>query len=481
MYDILRLWDTQESHLLRNEDSKVAHITLVAGKKQTKVEARYSRSFDYLPYKTVCMPLDLEPSSSAAAKADCSLDVSATPMKITDLDYDALSLLSALVAPSDVNSWRLVCRTLGHAAHPYRFRRLALRDPGQLRDACASVAQTPGCAQHILYLTMGNGCFGSPNEPGDPNIRDALTLRIAELMYSTVNLVSLTMKAAESFLADNSALVAAVAACSRLETLVLNQRHWDYDYLSHGTALLFAALHAPLRSLELGKLAGDEFPVHVLVLLQHFVPTLETLDLDFVEIGPWREDRPAPVFSYVTELVMRTASVHTQTLERAFPALHELSLEFKDAHFDPLIPTFHADNLLNAPAHWKDLALLSGDIGGLWTLQLRNVEIDLLVIHGYAHDEEKMEARRAVLRGVRPHMLHVWVCADTEGETMLAHDLPEHATSVRILDLNITYRTGPWGEIYDAQGIMTFLVRTSALVRHAPDGHHLILRPAQHA
>jgi hypothetical protein len=423
---------------------------------------------------TATSPLDLEPSSSAA-KADRSLDVSAAPMKITDLDYDALSVLSALVAPSDVNSWRLVCRTLGQAAHPYRFRRLALRDPGQLRNACASVAQAPGCAQHILYLTMGNGCFGSPNEPGDPEMRDALTPRIADLLFATVNLVSLTAEAAESFLADNPALVAAVAGCSHLETLVLKQRHWDYDYLSHGTALLFAALHAPLRSLELGKLAGDEFPVHVLVLLQHFVPTLETLDLDFVEIGPWREDRPAPVFSYVTELVMRTASIHTQTLERAFPALRDLSLEFKDAHLDPLIPTFHADNLLNASAHWKDLDVLSGDIGGLWTLALRDVEINLLVIHGYAHDEEEMEARRVVLRDVRPYILHVWVCADTEGETMLAHDLPGYARSARILDLNITYRIGPWPEtpVYDAQGIMTFLVRTSALVRHAPHGRHL--------
>jgi hypothetical protein len=430
---------------------------------------------------TATSPLDLEPPSSADAKTARSLDVSAAPMKITDLGYDALSLLSAAVAPSDVNSWRLVCRTLGHAAHPYRFRRLALRDPSQLRDACASVANTPGCAQHILYLTMGNGCCGSPNEPGDPEIRDAPILRIAELMYTTVNLVSLTMEAAESFLANNSALVATVAACSRLETLVLNQH---YGYLSHGTALLFAELHAPLRSLELGKLAGEEFPVHVLVLLQHFAPTLETLDLDFVEIGPWREDRPAPVFSYVTELVMRIASVHTQTLERAFPALHELSLQLKDEYSPtPLIPTYHADNLINASAHWKDLALLSGDIGGLWTLTLRDVEVDLLVIHGHAHDEDEMEARRAVLRGVRPHMLHVWVCADTEGETMLAHDLPEHATSVRILDLNVIYRMPPWGEtfIYSPRRLMTFLVRTSALMRHAPDGHHLTLRPAQHA
>jgi hypothetical protein len=388
-------------------------------------------------------------------------------MNITRLNQDVLSLLSALIAPSDVNSWRLVCRTLGHAAHPYRFCRLTLRDPSQLRDACASVAKTPGCAKHILYLAMGNGCFGSPDEPVDDHVRGALTPHIADLLYATTNLVSFAMDAAETFLVDNLALVAAMAACSRLETLVLEQRR-RLGFLSHGTVALFAALRAPLRSLELSRLDSDHFPVHVLALLQHAAPTLETLTLDMVEIGPWREDSPAPVFPYVTELVMRIASVHTQTLEAAFPALRELSIEFMDLFSNQLLPVYQ-----NAPSHWnsRHLASLSGDIGGLYTLGLRDVEVDLLSIHRHARDKYERQARREVLRGVRPHILHVWVCADIEGKDMLAHDLPECATSLRILDFNVTYRRVRQSEriLFDAEATLSFLVRISAFVRPAPN------------
>jgi hypothetical protein len=394
-------------------------------------------------------------------------------MKITELDHDALSLLSALVAPNDVGSWRLACRTLGEAAHPYRFRRLVLRTPTQLRDVCESVVKTPDCARHILYLTMGNGCLGSPSNWGDRDFRDSLIPHIADLMRAAVNLVSLTMESAESFLANSPTLVAAVTVCSRLETLVLEQHHWEYEDLSHGTAALFAALRAPLRVLKLSSINNGEFPVHIFTLLQHVTPTLESLDMNLVEIEPWSEQGPAPVFPRVTTLYLRYASAHVQTLEAAFPMLRELMLELDNG----LDPYMYAENTAYMLAHWKHLAILSGGIGSLWTLALRDVEVDLLMMNDYARDEEGMEARRAVLRGVRPHMLHVCVCADIEGETLIAHDLPECAPAVRILDLDVSLER--CSGALNAQVVMTFLVRTHALSHPAPDAHHLTLRPAQ--
>jgi hypothetical protein len=214
-------------------------------------------------------------------------------MRITDLNDDILSLLSALIAPNEVGSWRLVCRTLGQAAHPYRFRRLVLRDQIQLRDVCESVAKTPGCARHILYLTMGEDCLGSGVVGHDS--RDTLTQRIANLMHAAPNLISLRMKIAEDWLTKIPTLIAAVAMCLRLETLVLEQWSWDYEGLSYGTVDLFDALRAPLRTLKLSSCNPYDLPVHVFALLQHLTLSLESLDCD-MEIEPRGYAPPATRF-----------------------------------------------------------------------------------------------------------------------------------------------------------------------------------------
>jgi hypothetical protein len=384
-------------------------------------------------------------------------------MRITDLNDDILSLLSALVAPNDVGSWRLVCRTLGQAAHPYRFRHLILRDQNQLRDVCESVAKTPTCARHMLYLTMGENCLGSGVVGHDS--RDTLTQRIVNLIHAAPNLVFLMMDTAEDWLTENPTLVAAVAMCLRLETLVLEQWSSDYDGLSYGTVGVFEALRAPLRTLKLSSYNPYDLPVHVFTLLQPLTLTLESLDCS-MEIALWSEQGPAPVFPHVTTLHLRHVYIHVQTLEAAFPALRELALEFDassillDAHV--LEAQIHAVNVTHALSNWQHLTILSGFICGLWTLALWDVEADLLVIYDFACDKEEMEQRQAVLRAVRAQMLNICICAHIEGETLLVRDLPEHAQGMRILDLDVSLERRPASPVYDAQGVLTFLVRITA-------------------
>jgi hypothetical protein len=89
----------------------------------------------------------------------------------------------------------------------------------QLCDVCESIAKTPDCAQHILYLTtLGKDSFGSGVTGHDS--RDMLTPRIADLIHAALNLVFLTMNPAKDWLTENPILVAVVAVCSRLETLL---------------------------------------------------------------------------------------------------------------------------------------------------------------------------------------------------------------------------------------------------------------------
>jgi hypothetical protein len=164
----------------------------------------------------------------------------------------------------------------------------------------------------------------------------------------------------------------------------------------------------------------------------------------------------------VATLRLRHVSVHVHTLEAAFPALRELALEFDESQIS-LDAHIYAENATHALTNWQHLAILSGDIDGLWMLALCDVEADLLVIYDFACDEEQMEARRAVLRSVRAQMLHICICANIEGETLLTHNLPMHAPGVRIMDLDVSLKRHPAPPVYEAQGALTFLVRISAL------------------
>jgi hypothetical protein len=388
-------------------------------------------------------------------------------MQLTDLNHDVLALVTSRVASADIASWQLLCKTVAVAAQPYRFHQLFLRDPHQVRAVCASVARTPSCTSHILRLTLEEACVIDPDvvrdrgyeydgEYAQDNLDERLSL-IAGLLSNAPNIVFLKIEAAETFLDDYYALLASVSGLKRLVTLVLE----DHELLRHGTVALFSVLRAPVRNLTL--LSLNEFPVHLFKLLQHVAPTLETLETQGGEIGPWVGNILPPSFPGTHTLLLDSAYVHVPTLEKAFPALRDLHVELAEANRDG-IHEYQAVNAVHALSHWTHFTALGGDIGGLWSLSLNGIEVEFLNFDGYAYDEDDMAARRTVLRGVRsPRLLHFCVRPGVDGETLLGVDLLEYAPAVAILDLEVSSRIGPRTELgmrsQDLDAVHTFLVR----------------------
>jgi hypothetical protein len=368
------------------------------------------------------------------------------------LVLDVLAMVSERIAPDDMIAWRLVNRTHAVVTEPYRYCKLVFRTPTRTRDACALLAREPAYARRLQSLAVYEECLGAEDE------RKELIALVVGLVRRATGLHVLRFENAQDWL-GRTGFLDALVSCTQLETLELVQRARVLDPLWHSTHVLFAQLRAPLRVLKLHALGGDGFPAHIFALLKHVAPTLEELDMCNVDIGRWLDrvpvPKPPPVFPCLRTLRMETRShVHLPTLESAFPAVRALRIKLQGAIHNQLSDYF-AQNRPQAPAYWRQLHVLEGDIGGLRSLGLNGAQVDLLSVDAAPVNALDSAALAEVLRGVSPEMLRLLVWPKDEAENVQVYG--EYiAPSVRVLELQVSSRSWSLPRILTASSSMEF-------------------------
>lgn len=364
-------------------------------------------------------------------------------MKITDLNQDALRAIAFNVREKvDLLSLMLSCKSFCEAGTPAILRNVELDGEEQVSTFCVSVLRERSLGRFTHTLTVSGEWL--PEEPDssddsdeegesdDENGREAVCRPLAEVILAMPNLRKVDIAIAETALCWCPSLLNALAECSQLVSLRLEEYSGgDYDGLSRGTRDLMKKLHAPLRKVELVPLVGERFP-HPLELLLNFTSTLEEVIISILDINTGKYS--SVQWPHVHTLVLDYARVHTAVLEHAFPAVRELKVELEiESEWATDPPEHYIANLAHVCSVWKRIPHLRGDVGGLWTLALSGVEAGLLDVDDVLYKPYQAPALADVVSRVQPEMLSITVCS-SDGFLAL---LGQADRRLRVLDIDL--------------------------------------------
>jgi hypothetical protein len=362
------------------------------------------------------------------------------PKKLTRLPEDVLIHITFHVHSRDLGAWRLSCRTLARITEPYRFRTLTLRCSRQMKHIMASVARTPGCASHILHVTI--------RPPGYISLKEhefqAVGALAAKLLTSARNLRTLRVRRlAEAWFTFNPQLITAVSNCPRLEFLSLQHLYsqvfwWHPPMATNGIPSirnLLAHIHSPLRELHLlmDSRRDNTETIVVLALLRDFALTLESLHIRSVHVDKWDESSRGSMLIYprMRKLWIEDARfIHLPTLEAAFPALCELRIINSRS--------IQSRNVEKALTNWRCINVLEGrDIRTLNCFLLDGLEVGLLKATPFVGSLGEAGSLLRALQRSRSYMLHVYLRASLDYASIAQH-FGTVTPEVVVLDLHTT-------------------------------------------
>ena len=364
-------------------------------------------------------------------------------MKITDINQDALRVIAFNVEEkTDLLSLMLSCKSFRDAGTPALFRNVELESEEQVSTFCASLLRDRSLGRFTHTLTISGEWLPAAPDSGDESDneaksdeedeREAICGPLTEVIFAMPNLRKVDIAIAETALRWCPPLLTALAGCSQLVSLRLEEYNGgDYDGLSRGTQDLMKKLHAPLRKLELVPLVGERFP-HPLELLLNFRSTLEEVIMSILDINPGKHSDAQ--WPHVHTLVLDYARVHTAVLEHAFPAVRELKVELEiESEWATDPPEHYIANLAHVCSAWARIPHLHGDVGGLWTLALSGVEVGLLDVGDVLYKPYQAPALADVVSRVQPDMLSITVCSNDGFLAMLG----QAARRLRVLDIDL--------------------------------------------
>jgi hypothetical protein len=406
-----------------------------------------------------------------------------TSMQLLDLNLDILTAIASHLATDDIVPWRQSCRTIAVTAEAFRYPRVVLSKSADIKRACAFFAAHPKYARNVQDLRIEDeddmdaadvvSSEDVANNDADDDRDMIATLKHRRLapvlgLLEVSNLRALYLDSAEDVLRDfGPAWQAALLRHTGLEVITFAEQTGRFDGLSSSTWTFFKALRAPLRELELSPLLGEGH-THLFKLLANFTDTLEALSAQIVDIAPWRG--PPLVFPRVHRLKLEYATLHIPTVEAAFPNVrwlrvdHDLQYEDIDGDWG-----YRARNAAQGCTVWRRIPHLEGDVGGLWSIQLSGVEVELLQVDDILNDCEDVRCLLDVLgsRGIQPEMLALCLRAQDPIDGIL-EALPALLPLLDILHIEV-YGNRPLHLLHApeelpavrVQAVTAFLVRLS--------------------
>lgn len=353
-------------------------------------------------------------------------------MAITDLNYDVLMKICSFVpSQRDILSLMLSCRAFLRVSKPWLLSRITLSSADQITNFCSSILRDPSELRHIKALTLKGRWLVSTQ---DENQRVRLCGYLAELIKAAVNLSLADICPAESMLRQSIAVSEALAGCKTLELLWLEQSdNGLHKGLGQGTCDLLRGLRAPLRTIALKSLLGNQFPDHPLDNLVCLTNTLTSLRLSIADIGDW--DTIDVSWPHVIRLQIEGGRVRVAVLERAFPNLAEISvtngLEWKDSTQQ----YYEANRSYRCSHAMTHLPILRGDIVGLWSLALSNCSVGLLDVQDAPINEGRIHILLEVVERTQPVILRVKILAGRQGDFF--ERLAQLGSRLRVLEFNV--------------------------------------------
>lgn len=136
----------------------------------------------------------------------------------------------------------------------------------------------------------------------------------------------------------------------------------------------------------------------------------------------------------VHTLTLVHAQVLTAVLERAFPAVRHLKVSLDmQPEWDTTPPAHVTINLAHQCTVWKRIPYLAGNVYGVWSLSLSQVNVGLLHVENFVCHPSQTPPLSDVVSRVQPEMMSLdhWAGGD------FVAALGQIASRLRILDIQL--------------------------------------------